>query len=291
MEMDVFDKYKAGWLNTDFHRLSEEDLGQFEVRVEDQRALEMPMSSEWLMLDKLRSQVLYAIKYKTRVREINTERHMGLVEKGRPIVQKARTCFVDLDVEADGKPGYGSLLAIGAVTPQGATFRREIKPANEEYVPSMRDFNETHGFERDRLLDEGTPVDQVMQELAEWVYDNNEGKQVALTAFNAAFDFGWVDLEMTKAGVESPFGVAGYCLKSLAMSIPLTIYEQDRNYGFHSQGRPYDWGNTTKSNLPHLVVPQREFTHDPLDDALWQQELHFAMVGFLHRETPIESSR
>ncbi|MBP9738146.1 hypothetical protein KBD20_00485 [Candidatus Saccharibacteria bacterium] len=197
-------------------------------------------------------------------------RHDVLVEIGRTIVLASETMFIDLDVEADGKPGYGSMTAIGAVTPDGETFRREIKPAHAEFDPDMRAFNDSHGFEHDRLLEEGVPISQVMHELNDWVVAERGYKTSILTAFNVGFDFGWVDYEMAGAEIESPFGIAGYCLKSLAMSLPLI--QSDKSY---------NWESTKKSTLPKLLVPQREFTHDPLDDSLWQQELHFAMVGLL----------
>jgi DNA polymerase III epsilon subunit-like protein len=193
-------------------------------------------------------------------------RHDTLVEIGKQIVQASETMFI----EADGKPGYGSMTAIGAVTPEGATFRREIKPAHTKYDPDMRAFNDSHGFEHGRLLTEGIPVRQVMHELNDWVVTERGNRASVLTAFNVGFDFGWVDYEMADADIENPFGVAGYCLKSLAMSLPLVRSDKS-----------YNWASTKKSNLPELLVPQREFTHDPLDDSLWQQELHFAMVGLL----------
>ena len=69
-----------------------------------------------------------------------------------------------------------------------------------------------------------------------------------------------------RAAVENPFGVAGYCVKSLAMAL----------------GEIYDWRETGKSKLPLEIVPDGEFTHNALEDAIYQQSLHFAMVGKLH---------
>ncbi len=214
-----------------------------------------------------------------RERVILERQHNQLKEIGRPIVQASGSFFIDLDVEADGKAGYGSLRSVGAVTPLGETFYREVTPSNAEYVQGMHEFCEEHGLERERLLEEGVPVDQVMYELDLWVEEQSRGKQPVLAAFNAGFDYGWVDLEMTKAGIDpNPFGIAGYCLKSLAMSVPLV--QKDKRY---------NWANTTKSKLPKQLVPQRDFTHHALEDAEWQQELHFAMVGNLYQyKTPKE---
>lgn len=207
-----------------------------------------------------------------RMGVIRRHEHERLKLIGKPMVQASSSCYIDLDVEADGKPGYGSILSIGAVTPQGETFYREVAPRNEEYIQGMHEFCERHGLERARLIEEGTSADQAMYELDLWVEEQSKGKRAVLAAFNASFDYAWIDLEMTKAGVETnPFGVAGYCLKSLAMAVPLI-----------RKDRSYNWVNTTKSNLPDVLVPPRDFTHHALEDARWQQDLHFALVGSLY---------
>lgn len=197
--------------------------------------------------------------------------HGRLVQIGKEIVRASSTLFVSLDLEADGQPGHGSMTAVGAVTPEGETFSREVRPAHAEFDPDTRAFNDAHGFEHERLLLEGRPVDEVMYDLDAWVADVASNRQPVLTAFNVSFDFGWVNFEMISAGIENRFGIAGYCLKSLAMSLQLIGDQMD-----------YDWARTSKSRLPGIVRPPREFSHDPLDDAIWQQELHFAMVGLLH---------
>lgn len=228
---------------------------------------------------------------KAEAQERLQEKHDLLVEQGRQIVQASNTFYIDLDVEADGKPGYGSLLSVGAVTPGGETFYRELAPASDDYIPSMREFCENHGLERERLLNEGVPAEEAMYDLDLWVQDQRGDKPAVLSAFNASFDFGWIDLEMARAGIETnPFGVAGFCLKSLAMSIePLhRTVEWGVDGGLlHRHNRYYDWRSTTKSELeknkyvPELV-PYREFTHNALEDAQWQQELHFALAAWLH---------
>ena len=190
-------------------------------------------------------------------------------ERGQEIVQAAPQLYVDLDVEADGKPGYGSLLSVGAVTPWGDEFYREIKPTSDVWVPSQRQFCEDHNLQRERLLAEGMHPAQAMRELQQWTREQQaryEKVGSVLTAFNASFDYPWIDLQMTRAKLNSPYGIAGYCIKSLAQ-----VFSQDR----------YDWRETSKGRLPADIVPDGDFTHNALEDAAYQQKIHFALVGRL----------
>lgn len=43
----------------------------------------------------------------------------------------------------------------------------------------------------------------------------------------------------------------------------------------------WDWKSTSKSRLPRIVVPDEDFTHHALEDAQYQQKLHFGMAGVL----------
>ena len=198
------------------------------------------------------------------------EQHKALVERGREIVQASDNLYIDLDVESDGIAGYGSLLSVGAVSPWGETFYRELAPTGGQYIEDNKVFCEQHGLSHERLLREGVAPREVMRDLATWEKSLRDrytktGKTV-LVAFNASYDFPLIDLEYKRAAIENPFGVAGYCVKSLAMAL----------------GETYDWRTTGKSKLPQEIIPDGEFTHHALEDAMYQQTLHFAMVGKLH---------
>jgi len=193
------------------------------------------------------------------------------MKRGRAIVQDAPELFIDIDVEADGVAGCGSLLSIGAVDPWGETFYRELKPLEARgFLPDYREFNDMHGMEHERLLDEGMEPARAMREFTEWASEAREKYQktgaIALVGFNASYDFPLVNLEIVKANIESPFGIAGYCIKSLAMAL---------------KREEYSWRQTSKGKLPAEVLPEDDFTHQALDDALYQQSIHFGLVGVL----------
>lgn len=194
--------------------------------------------------------------------------HETLVSTGREVIREAPQLYIDLDVEADGVPGYGSLLSIGAISPWGDTFYRELRPSSDRFLPASRAFAEAHGLERERLLEEGTDPAVAARDLQAWTIgltEKYDKRRAVLTAFNASFDFPWVDLAMKEAGVTNPFGIAGFCIKSLAMALP----------------HRYDWRQTAKGKLPAELVPPGDFTHNALEDAAYQQPIHFALAGKL----------
>lgn len=197
-------------------------------------------------------------------------RHEQLVERGREIVQAAPQAFIDVDVEADGIAGHGSLLSVGAVSPWGETFYAELRPTSEAFVPSQRDFCDKLGLTRERLMDEGEDPRIALRNFANWatgLTQDHDRKRPILAAFPASFDCAWIKGASYEAGIidDYPFGVGGFCIQSLAMAVP----------------GAYDWQRVAKSGLPPEIIPSDDFTHNALDDAKYQQKMHFALVAAL----------
>jgi hypothetical protein len=200
-------------------------------------------------------------------------RHEQLVARGREIIQDAPQAFIDIDVEADGVAGCGSLLSVGAVSPWGETFYAELQPTSERYVPSQRDFCDKLGLTRERLMDEGENPRLALRNLAHWAVDltsAHDKQRPILAAFPASFDCAWIKGAMFEAGIidDYPFGIGGFCLQSMAMALS----------GQH------DWRVTSKGRLPAELLPSDEFTHNALDDAKYQQKMHFALAAALEEQ-------
>lgn len=187
-----------------------------------------------------------------------------LWQDGQRIVMDAPELYVDVDVEADGIAGHGSMLSIGAISPTGETYYSEIRPEYPDFIPKSRAFCERHGLERDRLFDEARPAVEVMEEFRDWTQQMRKqvGKVAVFTAFNASFDWSFTDLYFTKAGLENPYHLAPLDLKSLAL--PLADWE---------------WKRTKKINLPKQIVPPGDFAHHALEDARYQQKIHFGLAA------------
>ncbi|MBI2595506.1 3'-5' exoribonuclease [Candidatus Daviesbacteria bacterium] len=203
------------------------------------------------------------------------EKRQLIYDRGREIVMNAPQLYVDVDVEADGIAGYGSMLSIGAQSPTGEAFYSEIKPLFEEFIPGNRKFCEDHNLSHERLLLEASDYQSVMGNFYKWIEGLKKadiGKSAVFTAFNAAYDWAFIDLYFTKAGFENPFGIAPFDLKSLAL--PLT--------------GNWDWKMTSKSRLPSIIIPDGDFTHHALEDAQYQQKLHFGMAGLLGKRNYLD---
>ncbi len=208
------------------------------------------------------------MSHELRDQQVYLDKRQVIWNAGREIVLAAPQLFIDVDVEADGIAGYGSMLAIGAQSPTGESFYSEIKPAFEEFIPGYREFCDEHGLTHERLLQEAPDPNVVMKGFSSWIENlkDKTGKFPVFTAFNAAFDWGFVDLYFMKANFRvNPFGNAPFDLKSLALTF--------------TEG--WDWSQTSKGKLPAIVVPDGDFTHHALKDAQYQQKLHFGMAGIL----------
>jgi DNA polymerase III epsilon subunit-like protein len=188
-----------------------------------------------------------------------------LWEKGKEILQNAPQLFIDIDIEADGIAGHGSILSIGATTVHGETFYSELKPAFEQFIEGHSVFCAEHGLERERLLAEAVEAEVVMHNFNVWIHEMmvKHEKDPVFVGLNAGFDWPFIDLYFRKYGIDNPFGIAGDDLKSLVMPL----------------GGSWDWNDTKKSRMPEAIKPEGDFTHHALEDAQYQQKLHFGAVA------------
>ena len=189
-----------------------------------------------------------------------------LLTIGKERVLSAPQLYVDVDVEADGIAGYGSMLSIGAQSPTGESFYSEIRPYSKKYLQGHREFCEQHGLEHQRLMDEAPIVQVVMERYRSWLEDLTEktGKKAVFTAFNASFDWAHVDYAFARSRLDNPYGIAPFDLKTLAMPIV-----------------GWNWDHTKKSKLPSEILPDGDFTHHALEDAQYQQKIHFGLAALL----------
>lgn len=203
---------------------------------------------------------------------------LDVIGRGKEIVLSAPQLYIDVDVEADGIAGHGSMVALGAQSPTGESFYSEVRPYDREFLAGHRQFCDEHGLPHDRLMAEAPELRVVMAEFQDWLARLSDvyGKAPVFTAYNAAFDWAHVDLGFLRAGIDdNPFGIAPFDLKSLALAL----------------SADYDFRQTKKSALPELIVPGGDFTHHALEDAQYQQQLHFGMAGLLGKRAYLAAAR
>ena len=179
-----------------------------------------------------------------------------------------RDAYFSGDVETDGPiPGRFSMLSFGLVyagSSGGGDFERpqsqlglyrELKPVADDFEQEALDVS---GLDRDRLKVEGFEPRRAMNEAAAWVREIAGDRKPVLVAFPAGFDWMWLHWYFTAfADGGSPFGHSQcFDVKTAASTI------------LH---RPV--GACGLSKLPDRVLPAREHTHHPIDDAKRQAEI------------------
>ena len=150
-----------------------------------------------------------------------------------------------VDCEASGPvPPLFNLLSIGATVVRsrgdrhvlGDSFYAELKPIFPGFDPGAM---AVCGLDADRLRREGRDPREVLESLALFVREQNEGSadNPCFVGHNAVFDWAHIAYYYAHFGMPNPFGYKGMDTKSLAM------------------GRlGISWRDTSKENLESLLA-------------------------------------
>lgn len=184
--------------------------------------------------------------------------------------------YFSVDVEADGPiPGPFSMLSFGLVVAgrfdgqkfdslleEHKTFYRELKPISPSFVPEAL---EVSGLDRERLAREAADPSKAMTEARRWVLDQAQDDRPVLTGFPLLFDWLFIYWYFERFAEEgSPFDhSAGLDMK--------TMYQQKAAVTMSNAGL---------GDLPEVLQPHREHTHNALDDALRQAEIFVRMFAW-----------
>ena len=182
--------------------------------------------------------------------------------------------YFSVDVEASGPvPGLYNLVSIGAVPvgrdggswkPEGGRFYVELKPIGGGFD---REAMAVHGIPSERLETRGTPADQAMRALSEFVETRLRpgGSRAVFVGHNVAFDWSYISYYYVLHGLPNPFGYKALDIKSLAMG-RLRI----------------GWFETSKDHLETLLpsVPRQDAAqaHRADYDALYQAHILCALL-------------
>lgn len=171
--------------------------------------------------------------------------------------------YIVVDVEASGpSPSRYALLSIGACTidEPGQAFYIELQPDREAFTTEAMAVN---GLSLDRLAVEGLPPAEAMQAFAEWVAKVvPPDARPVFTAFNAAFDWMFVNDYFHRYLGHNPFGHAALDIKAYYM-------------GLHG----VTWAETSHAQVGKRYSSKDELTHHALDDAIDEAEILQAMLG------------
>jgi len=165
--------------------------------------------------------------------------------------------YISVDVEAAGpNPGQYSLLAIGACTlPEPRqTFYVELKPDKPSFHQEALDVSQ---LSMERLSAEGVDPGHAMQAFVDWLGEIvPAGHRPLFVAFNAPFDWMFVNEYFQKYLGYNPFGHAALDIKSYFMGMDGAR-----------------WSETTMKFLGPRYLDIHHLKHHALQDAIDQARI------------------
>jgi ribonuclease T len=168
-----------------------------------------------------------------------------------------REAYVCVDVETAGPiPGDYSLLSIGACTifEPRRTFYIELKPINQNLTEEAAAI---HKLSFEHLLVEGSEPKEALKCFEQWLVDEAvPNQQPIFVAFNAAFDWMFINYYFMHYLGRNPFGHAALDIKAFYMGMA---------------GIP--WAKTSWRYIDPKYLTVRSLAHHALQDALDQADL------------------
>jgi ribonuclease T len=178
--------------------------------------------------------------------------------------------YICVDVETAGPipgPQDYSLLSIGACTMSEppSTFYIELKPINQNNSPSAALI---HQLSLEKLMTEGVEPKEALIRFEHWLIDQvPSGQQPILVAFNAPFDWTFINYYFHHYLGHNPFGHAALDIKALYM-------------GWSG----VDWKHTSWRMISPEYIEDAHLTHHALQDALDQAQLFKKILAEMHKD-------
>jgi DNA polymerase III epsilon subunit-like protein len=165
--------------------------------------------------------------------------------------------YISVDVETAGpNPSQYSLLTIGAcsLAERASTFYVELKPVNNNSVPEA--LRVSH-LSMARLAESGLEPVEAMRRFEAWLKaETPPGQRPIFLAFNAPFDWMFVNDYFHRYLGRNPFGHAALDIKSMYMGIAGVA-----------------WNETSMRYLMPRYLGNQQLTHHALRDAMDQAEI------------------
>ena len=195
-------------------------------------------------------------------------------DQATPIMSSSGSAewYVSVDIEAAGPaPSLYSLLSIGAclVEKPEEHFYIELQPLGIATIPEAA---AVHQLSLEYLAVEGVPPKEAMTRFAEWLSSLvPDGKRPVFVAFNAAFDWMFVNDYFHRFLGYNPFGHTALDVKAFYMGM---------------SGKP--WSETSLCQLSPRYLGGQLLTHCALEDALLQAELFRRLLAEAQSHGAIE---
>jgi DNA polymerase III epsilon subunit-like protein len=177
--------------------------------------------------------------------------------------QESLDPYVSIDVETAGpNPSQYSLLSIGAclVADPRRTFYVELQPVNDNALPKALAVS---GLSLEALAERGFSPTKAMARFETWLAKEvPSGQRPVFVAFNAPFDWMFVNDYFYRFLGHNPFGHTALDLKAFYMGLT-----------------GVDWSETTMRYVSARYLGSRPLTHHALRDAQDQAELFRKMLA------------
>jgi len=165
--------------------------------------------------------------------------------------------YLSVDIETSGpNPGNYALLSIGActTTEPGETFYIELKPDADGFLPESLAIS---GLSLEILRKTGIPPKDAMLKFSQWItHIVPEGSQPVFTAFNAPFDWMFVNDYFHRYLGYNPFGHKALDIKALYMGL-----------------RKTNWLKTSYNIITKNNGQETALSHNALEDAIQQAKI------------------
>jgi len=171
--------------------------------------------------------------------------------------------FISIDIETSGpNPGNYALLSIGACTiiDLMETFYIELQPDKPSFTDEALSVSK---LSMERLQAEGAPAEGALGKFAQWIKNvTPEGKHPTFVAFNAPFDWMFVNDYFHRYMGFNPFGHKALDIKALYMGLKQT-----------------QWSETSYNQIIKECCIDTPLTHHALDDAIQQAEIFQSLLS------------
>lgn len=171
--------------------------------------------------------------------------------------------YIVVDVETSGPDPCGyALLSIGActITEPQETIYLELKPDSPNFIKEALDIS---ALSLNELAVSGLSPSEAMQSFADWLKRiNKDHKKPVFTAFNATFDWMFVNTYFHRYLGYNPFGYKALDIKACFMGLHRTRFDE-----------------TSHKDLCDYYQICIDLSHNALEDAINEAKIFKAIIN------------
>ena len=182
--------------------------------------------------------------------------------------------YISIDIETAGPiPSEYALLSIGAcrVDDPEVSFYVELQPTSMAFT---REALEISGLSLETLTHEGLPPAEAMTNFEAWIHHvTADGSRAVFVAFNAPFDWMFVNEYFHRYLSRNPFGHSALDIKAYFMGLSGSM-----------------WTETRMVEIREVLELRGELSHHALEDAKEQAILFRHMLSIANQRSKAQNT-